>query len=135
MTTDKRTAWDKLLVISLAIAWPFGASAQQSATCLSPSFEKRLIAAVAKGEVQLKTIPPGKAQEYSRCYAREACAKLGRIEFEMYALSVITSYDDPNAETEYLNRMRRDRKANNSALDKISPNELSVTCKREIGLN
>ena len=121
-------------IIPLVFAWPLTAFAQQGSRCSNPIFEKRLIAAVAKGEVQLKAIPTGKAEAYARCYAREACSALSKIEFEMYALSAITGYGDDKAEQEYLTRMRRHRKENNSAGDKVSPNALGDACKREIGL-
>jgi len=124
----------KSAIVVFALLMPALASAQQRSTCLSPVFEKRLSSAVAKGEVRLKTIAPEKAQAYANCYARTACAKLTKIEFEMYALSAITSYDD-KAEDEYLRRMRRNRKENDAALTKISPNELSATCKQEVGVN
>lgn len=124
----------KWTIVLLVFAWPLTAFAQQGAPCSVPAYEKRLIEAVAKGEVQLKAIPAANAQAYARCYARRACAALSQIEFEMYALSAITSYGDDKAEKEYLSRMRRHRKENNSAGDKVSPNALSDACKREIGL-
>ena len=82
----------KLAIAGLVVAWPLAALAQQGSTCSSPTFEKRLIAAIVKGEAQLKSIPGDKAPDYARCYARTACAALTKIEFEMYALSQITSY-------------------------------------------
>jgi hypothetical protein len=124
----------KLAIAGFVAAWPLAALAQQGSTCSSPTFERRLIAAVAKGEVQLKTIPAGNAQEFALCYARRACAALSKIEFEMYALSAITSYGDDRAEAEYLGRMRRHRKENNLAGEKLSPNALHDACKREIGM-
>jgi hypothetical protein len=59
--------------------------------CSSTAFETRLVGAMIKGEAQLKSIPPGKIADYARCYARVACAELTKVEFEMYALSQITS--------------------------------------------
>jgi hypothetical protein len=116
-------------------AWPFAAFAQQSSTCSSPNFEKRLIAAIVKGEPQLKSVPADKTQDYARCYARTACAALSKIEFEMYALGQITSYAaDDRVEAEYMSRMRQHRKENNSGGDKLPPNALAATCKREIGI-
>jgi len=124
-----------LAIAGLVIAWPWAALAQQSATCSSPAFEQRLVAAMVKGETQLKSIPTGKVSDYARCYARTACAALTKIEFEMYALSQITSYSaDPRAEAEYQSRMRQHRKENNSGGDKLPPNALEASCKREIGM-
>ena len=101
----------------------------------SPTFEKRLIAAIVKGEAQLKSIPADKVPDYARCYARTACAALTKIEFEMYALGTITSYyDDDRVEAEYMGRMHQHRKENNSGGDKLPPNVLGATCKREIGM-
>lgn len=123
-------------VVCCAMGWPFAAVAQQGAACSSPAFEKRLIAAIVKGEPALKPIPADKLQDYARCYARTACAKLTKVEFEMYALSQITSYSaDDKAEKEYLGRMRRDRKANDAGGEKLPPKELEDTCRREAGLN
>ena len=66
---------------------------------------------------------------------RTACAALSKIEFEMYALSQITSYyADDRIEAEYMSRMRQHRKENNSGGDKLPPNVLAATCKREIGM-
>ncbi len=124
----------KLLIVCLAAAWPFDAFAQQSPACSSPAFEARLVAAIVKGEAQMKSIPANKGPDYARCYARTACAALTRIEFEMYALSQISSYGDDKAEKEYLGRMRQHRKENNSGGDKLPPNALEATCKREVGL-
>jgi hypothetical protein len=125
----------KFIIGCFVFAWPFAAIAQQTSTCSSPTFEERLIAAIVKGEAQLKSIPAGKAQDYARCYARTACAALSKIEFEMYALSQITSYfANDRVEVEYLSRMRQHRKENNSGLDKLPPNQLEATCKREIGM-
>jgi hypothetical protein len=67
---------------------------------LSPAFEKRLIAAIVKGE----------PTQITSCSA------------------------DDKVEKEYLSRMRRDRKENNSGGEKLPPNELEATCKREAGL-
>jgi hypothetical protein len=72
------------------------ALAQQQA-CSNPAFESRLVAAVAKGEVAIKAIPADKADAFARCYARTACAALGKVEFEMYARSTISSYGDDRA--------------------------------------
>jgi hypothetical protein len=73
--------------------------------------------------------------DYANCYARTACAALTKIEFEMYALSQITSYAaDARVEAEYTGRMRQHRKENNSGGDKLPPNVLEATCKREIGV-
>ena len=53
----------------------------------------------------------------------------------MYALSQITSYyADDRVEAEYMGRMRQHRKENNSGGDKLPPNVLGATCKREIGM-
>jgi hypothetical protein len=53
----------------------------------------------------------------------------------MYALSQITSYfANDRVEAEYLSRMRRHRKENNSGLDKLPPKLLEATCKGEIGM-
>jgi len=124
-----------LATAGLIVAWPWAALAQQAATCSSPTFEQRLVAAMVKGEAQLKSIPGDKVPDYARCYARTACAALTRIEFEMYALSQITSYSaDPRAEAEYQSRMRQHRKENNSGGDKLPPNVLEATCKRQIGM-
>ena len=125
----------KTVIACCAIVWPFAALAQQGEACSSPAFEKRLIAAIVKGEPKLRPVPPGKLQDYARCYARTACARLTKNEFEMYALSQITSYSaDDKAEKEYLGRMRRDRKANDAGGEKLPPNELEATCQREAGL-
>ena len=124
----------KWVVACVVAAWPFDAFAQQSLACSSPAFETRLVAAIVKGEAQLKSIPANKAPDYALCYARTACAALSKIEFEMYALSQISSYGDDKAEKEYLGRMRQHRKENNSAGDKLPPNALEAACKREIGL-
>ena len=125
----------KSIIACFVVAWPFAAFAQQSSTCSSPSFEKRLIAAIVKGEPQLKSVPADKTQDYARCYARTACAALSKIEFEMYALSQITSYSaDDRTEAEYMSRMRQHRKENNSGGEKLPPNVLEATCKREIGI-
>jgi hypothetical protein len=125
----------KLAIAGLVVAWPLAALAQQGSICSSPTFEKRLIAAIVKGEAQLKSIPADKAPAYARCYARTACAALTKIEFEMYALSQLTSYyADDRVEAEYMGRMRQHRKENNSGGDKLPPNVLAATCKREIGM-
>src|SRR3954465_5546385 len=79
----------KLLALIFLVS-PLAAFAQDGTSCSSPVFEKRLIAAVATGEAQFKSVPSAKAQAYARCYARTSCAMLTRAEFEMYALSVIT---------------------------------------------
>jgi hypothetical protein len=122
-----------LIIVGLAVM-PHSSHGAPAA-CASPVFEKRLIAAVTSGEAQLKSIPGDKLQDYARCYARIACASLSTNEFEMYALSAITSYgNDDRAETEYLNRMRRHRRENDAAGDKLPPKTLEATCKREIGL-
>ncbi len=94
-----------------------------------------MVAAIAKGEAELKSIPADKTQDYARCYARTACAALTKIEFEMYALSAITSYAaDSRAEAEYRSRMVQHRKENNSGGDKLPPNVVEAACKREIGV-
>jgi hypothetical protein len=125
----------KIAIVCCVFAGASVAQAQQQgAACSSPAFATRLIAAVAKGEAQLKSIPADKAQAFARCYARTACAALTRIEFEMYALSQISSYGDDKAEKEYLGRMRQHRNENNSGGDKLPPNALEATCKREAGL-
>jgi hypothetical protein len=126
----------KFIIACVVVAWPFAVVAQPTSTCSSPTFEERLIAAIIKGEAQLKSIPAGKVQDYVRCYARTACAALSKIEFEMYALSQITSYfANDSVEAEYLSRMRQHRKQNNSGLDKLPPKLLEATCKHEIGMN
>jgi hypothetical protein len=124
----------KLAIAGLVVAWPLAALAQHGSTCSSPTFEKRLIAAIVKGEAQLKSIPADKVPDYARCYARTACAALTKIEFEMCALSAITSYGDDRVEAEYMGPMRQHRKENNSGGDKLPPNVLEATCKREIGM-
>jgi len=121
------------MVIAAAAFGAAPALAQQQA-CSSPAFESRLVAAVAKGEVAIKAIPPDKADAFARCYARTACASLSKVEFEMYALSSISSYGDDRAEKEYLGRMKTQRKENNAALDKLTPKALTDGCKREMGL-
>lgn len=118
-----------------AILFPHLGYPQQAASCASPAFEARLTAAVAQGEAKLKSIPIDKTQEYARCYARTACATLTKIEFEMYALSAMTSYSaDSKLEAEYMNRMRQHRSENNSGGDKLPPKTLEATCKRELNI-
>ncbi len=126
----------KIVAIGLVAAGlclsPLAALAQPA--CSSPAFEARLVAAMTKGEAQLKSMPAGKIADYARCYARTACASLRKTEFEMYALSQIASYGDDKAEKEYLARIKRDRQANDAAGDKLPPNALEARCKRETGV-
>lgn len=134
--TTRRKGSGRLRSVAIAglLAVFPGVAVAQGTACSSPAFETRLVAAVAKGEVQLKAIPTDKAQDFARCYARRACAALTKIEFEMYALSQISSYGDDKAEKEYLGRMRQHRKENNAAGDKLPPNQLMRDCKAEAGV-